>query len=662
MSQGNGKANPPSKTTQLADQLPPHNLDAERCLLGGILLDNEILKDIEQILSPDDFYRDAHQVIYAAMRQLQNTGKGIDAVTLADELTRHEQFKQIGGDDMLLAIANSVPHAANARYHAELVAQKATARRTAEAANQTIRDVYSNLFTPQEIHERATNRLASIEPSPNEEKPWPELTLNQPPEAPPFPVHVLPEPIQRYCKAVAAVTSTATDIPGAAILATASAAIGQSCNIHLRRTHQESPLLYILLVADPGKSKTPGIKLVVRPLVMIDRRLREESKLDRQAWEEAKKVAGRTNNGDPPPPQKRAIVKDITRETLVAILASNPRGVLANPDEATAWVGSFNEYKSRGTDRQFWLDIWSSTPHSTDREGGNRSFYVHAPLVTVVAGIPPEMLSSLTEQQGRNDGFRDRLLFVMPTNFPPRRWIEDELDQGDETTWCYVIEKLQSQDMVWDNHKNLLRPSQVDLTPTAKAAWIQWYDKHCEQMENPDGPDWAPGVYSKMVSYCARFALILSRLRIAMDPEASTELVSKPVAENDVKGAIELVNYFTAHFATVEHQMTGGTGNRDAQAILSWIRRKGFQDFREATLREDLRRRFPDIQALENPLQVLIHAGAIRTKIEHTATTKRGRRPSRTFEINPALKAAPKTPWGAPEITVITENSPEGPL
>src|SRR5208337_2328900 len=247
MSQGNGNGNGNllSKTTQLADQLPPHNLDAERCLLGGILLDNDILTEIDQLLSPDDFYRDAHQVIYRTMKELHSAGKGVDAVTLADELTRRDQFKQIGGD-MLLAIANSVPHAANARYHAELVAQKATARRTAQAATDILQEVYSNLFTAEELHQRATNRLATIQPVHGKKEPWPELTLNQEPDALPFPLDAFPEPLQRFCLGAAIVTSAAPDITGVSMLATASAAIGQSVNLYLKRTHQESPLLYVL--------------------------------------------------------------------------------------------------------------------------------------------------------------------------------------------------------------------------------------------------------------------------------------------------------------------------------------------------------------------------------------------------------------------------------
>src|SRR5271157_6565472 len=162
---GGGSGNAPfsgAGGSALADHLPPQNLEAERWLLGGILLDNEVLHEIAQFLTADDFYRDAHQVIYRAISELYSAGKGVDAVTLADELTRRDQFKQIGGDEMLLEIANSVPHAANARYHAELVRQKSISRQLIQSATDIIREGYSNLFTAQQLLESAEQKIFTI--------------------------------------------------------------------------------------------------------------------------------------------------------------------------------------------------------------------------------------------------------------------------------------------------------------------------------------------------------------------------------------------------------------------------------------------------------------------------------------------------------------------
>ena len=144
------------------DRLPPQNLEAERSVLGSILLDNDPLHDIVLLLRVQDFYRDAHQVIYAAIRDLYDQNKGIDAVTLAEELKRRDQFDQVGGHDIITEIVESVPTAANAKYYANIVKEKAINRMLIESSTEIIRDGYSNQFTAQELLESAERKVFSI--------------------------------------------------------------------------------------------------------------------------------------------------------------------------------------------------------------------------------------------------------------------------------------------------------------------------------------------------------------------------------------------------------------------------------------------------------------------------------------------------------------------
>ncbi len=146
----------------LQDRLPPQHLEAERGVLGSILLDNEVLHDIVVFLRAEDFYRDAHQVMFAAIRKLYDQNKGIDAVTLAEELKLRGQFDQIGGDETLADIVTSVPIAANGKYYAEIVKQKATVRQIIESSNENIRDGYSNQFTAQALLDTAERRIFAI--------------------------------------------------------------------------------------------------------------------------------------------------------------------------------------------------------------------------------------------------------------------------------------------------------------------------------------------------------------------------------------------------------------------------------------------------------------------------------------------------------------------
>ncbi|MDR3582541.1 MAG: replicative DNA helicase [Candidatus Pacebacteria bacterium] len=147
----------------LSDRLPPQNLDAERSVLGAMLLDNRAIDEVASIIRrADDFYRDAHQVVYRAIRDMHDEGKAVDAVTLADELTLRGQYKQIGGDNLLTEIANSVPHAANARHHADILKQKSVTRRLIQSCTDIIDKGYSNLYTSKQLQEEAERSIQGI--------------------------------------------------------------------------------------------------------------------------------------------------------------------------------------------------------------------------------------------------------------------------------------------------------------------------------------------------------------------------------------------------------------------------------------------------------------------------------------------------------------------
>jgi hypothetical protein len=493
----------------------------------------------------------------------------------------------------------------------------------------------------------------------DEREPWPPLRLADSPRPLPFPVEVFPPPLRDYCREVAATQFAPLDFVGAAMLAVAGAAIGQSFNVRVKRRWTEAPLLLLLLVARPGRAKSHVIRAVVRPLTEIDRRLRLESQRRREEWEEKKKAHAKDpKNTEPPgpePPQLRAIVKDITRESLVIILKDNPRGVLCDPDEATAWVDKFDEYRSKGgADRQFWLSIWGCVAVSVDRKGGRESTYVPFPFASVLAGLPPAMLPSLAEEHGRDDGFIDRIVFVYPEDsaFPRQRWDESELSEATERQWTDAILRLHNQGMEVDDETELARPRLVSFTAEGKREWVVWFNHHSEEMESPDFPDGQAGAWSKMRSHAARFALILSRLRRACEVESSRG--PDAIGADDVRGAVGLVAYVKSHLVRVGRELTGGIDSADARTILGWIRRKGLASFREADVGVDLRRFRADPRSLDDALKALVAAGAIRPRHQ---PYRRGRRPSPAYEVHPDLVPASENPEN-PENGVPTADGP----
>jgi replicative DNA helicase len=159
---GGGRSWQPATVPLPADRLPPQSLESEMGVLGSILLDNDVLHEVVAILKVEDFYRDSHQVIYRAVRDLYDEGKPIDTIILAEELGRRGDYEKIGGDETLAQILNSVPHAANAKYYAGIVRQKAVKRRLIEGAHETLREGYADEMTAEEFLEAAERRVFDI--------------------------------------------------------------------------------------------------------------------------------------------------------------------------------------------------------------------------------------------------------------------------------------------------------------------------------------------------------------------------------------------------------------------------------------------------------------------------------------------------------------------
>ena len=152
----------PATAAVPAGRVPPQNLDAERSVLGGVLLDNAALNDVLELLKPEDFYRDAHRKIFEAMCALSSRNEPIDRVTLKDELTALGAYEAVGGEDFIDLLDKLVPSAANLSYYARIVHEKALARRVIEAAHAIATQGYEQAGEVGEFLDEAERRIFSI--------------------------------------------------------------------------------------------------------------------------------------------------------------------------------------------------------------------------------------------------------------------------------------------------------------------------------------------------------------------------------------------------------------------------------------------------------------------------------------------------------------------
>ena len=142
------------------ERLPPQNLDAEKGVLGSILLANEYMDEVIGVIDEEQFYSDAHSKIFKAIREMRSSGhSGIDAVTLAEELDRRNHLEEVGGVDSLLDILRSVPHAAHALYYADLVRQHWVRRAVIYGSTEAIRRAYDATLDTEEILAEAQSNL-----------------------------------------------------------------------------------------------------------------------------------------------------------------------------------------------------------------------------------------------------------------------------------------------------------------------------------------------------------------------------------------------------------------------------------------------------------------------------------------------------------------------
>lgn len=149
-------------TQKATGKLPPQNLDAEKSLLGAVLIDEEVLADVTEHVRPGDFYDKNHGLIFAGMVRLFEKHKPVDLLTLTDELKRKDELELIGGSAYLTELTNYVPTAAHAEAYAEMVAQKAVRRRLIKASGDITELGYDESTSTQELLEKAEAELFSV--------------------------------------------------------------------------------------------------------------------------------------------------------------------------------------------------------------------------------------------------------------------------------------------------------------------------------------------------------------------------------------------------------------------------------------------------------------------------------------------------------------------
>lgn len=143
-------------------RMQPQDIVAEQSVLGSIFITPDKLVLVQEYLSPDDFYKYAHKVIFKAMIDLSERHDAIDATTVRTILDSQGDLQNIGGLSYLVELVNSVPTSANAEYYAKIVAEKAMLRHIINRLTETVNDAYEGVRKSDDIIASAEKTLVDI--------------------------------------------------------------------------------------------------------------------------------------------------------------------------------------------------------------------------------------------------------------------------------------------------------------------------------------------------------------------------------------------------------------------------------------------------------------------------------------------------------------------
>lgn len=145
-----------------ADRTPPHNTEAEQAVLGAVFLEPSAVITASEKLTPEDFYRTSHQLIFTVMLDLSDRNEPVDVVTVTDALQSARHLEEVGGVSYLSDLAGSAPTAANIEYYCNIVAEKALLRRLIRTATHIVSEGYTREDGVESILDDAEREILEV--------------------------------------------------------------------------------------------------------------------------------------------------------------------------------------------------------------------------------------------------------------------------------------------------------------------------------------------------------------------------------------------------------------------------------------------------------------------------------------------------------------------
>jgi hypothetical protein len=467
----------------------------------------------------------------------------------------------------------------------------------------------------------------------------------------PFPIDLLGTFWGSWCQAHAEARCVPVDYVATAVLASASALIGNARWAAASPEWAEPPVLWCAIVGSPSAGKSPALDPVLTMARQIEAEGIEATRPARQAYEEALELARAKaaewqhqvkqalKKGDPPPskpadaidpdpdpvPLPRVIAADTTPERLGTLLRDNPNGLLLNRDEIAGWLGSFGRYSSDGGgERAMWLEAYGGRAYTIDRQKHPEPIIIPHLSIAVLGGIQPDKLGLIIA--GADDGFAARFLWCWPEPVSGFRLVQHSIAGGSHLE---AFRRLHALSMA-GSFSGLPSPSYVSLSRAAAAHFEQYVTQVKAAAKDTAGL--LGGALGKAPGHVLRLAMVLEYLDWAQGAE---RIEPGKISETAMLSAIALMDgYFIPMARRVFGEAAIPEEERLALELARWIVRTTASAFNARLTRRKLGGLLREAKHMTKACEVLIQAGWIRSSGKPTPS---GGRTASDYEVNPTL-------------------------
>ncbi len=368
-----------------------------------------------------------------------------------------------------------------------------------------------------------------------------QVTRNTPP-TPRLPIEGFPESLQRFILTASEVLSVPRDFfAGGVIMATA---LGIGDKLELVTKFRNVPNLWMCIVGDVSVGKTEPINICLKPLANLDAKLFKEYNDGMNEFYRLSKLnkAERLAEGVAVlirPKRFQYLISDYTPEALAKVHSINKRGLLISRDELKGLLDDFGRYNKSGEESAM-LSSYNQVDININRKNSD-DIFIRKPVISMIGGLQPNILPSLSANNREENGFLARFCFVYPDNSKRSNYIDKSLPAELVDDYEAFIIMLTN----WSSKMELF------LTKEAQSVYEVFYNNN-SALINDEAAGYLKGVYGKLDIIALRMAVVIKGMNVAIKDDKSNM-----ITEDIMKSAIEITEYFRATALKVYRKIFG---------------------------------------------------------------------------------------------------------